>query len=182
MLVVVAISGKDTLNLVKQKRICNCSCLDILEAHTIEVVKDKLNKTTGYNSNPIVSMSKIDGEVVNVKEHLEELTDYLSIASGEVILLYDVPEDEVVSVEYGDLLEYEQELDKCSDYYDFIDEELDEKLTLGSSEDNENQMSFFSCLRLKNCKGYAILSKEWKTVKKSLGDLPEIDLGRLSAF
>lgn len=182
MRLVVSLSGLEVKELIKKKKLESASNIQILEEHTIKMLTELLEELTGYDNIPIMGVSKINGKSVSLKRDFNYIINILNLTSGDFVFICNIEDDEVISVENDDLINYESELDENEDFLDFYDEEAKAHFSLGSKKEHSNEIVFIPKIKLSDCIGYVMLSDEWSAVDQELSAPGIIQLEKLNVI
>lgn len=178
--VVPANMAKD---LAARRVVKDYNTLPQINRNILEAVREYMTARVGYSNLPMAGLSKpgaVSGNVV------DSLSNYLPVNSKEnVIFQLDMPEDMIVSVHFGDLLDASSDADDSDDpdEIDFIKEEFATKMSLGlPTDDSENTIVFIPFLDINKCRFYARVNDNFETEELDLPGLERMSLRELTTF
>lgn len=173
------------MDLNDKKRVKDYNTLPQLNPAVLEAVRGFFRDKVGYADLPMACLQQPkdrNGKVM----FQTDFADYLPVNNKEsVLFVLEMPEDLIVSVNYGYLLDMSENMNGCSDdegMIDYLKEELTENLTLGIISD-DNAISFIPFLDYSRCRFFAAFNSNFEpdeTLK--LPGIAPIDLRELTSF
>jgi len=183
MRLLTAISKKEAYNLAKTGKSFNINHIPNISDKLIKAIGEYMEKNVGYKSVPTCCVSRIDGEEVSLEKNYEDLSDYIGVAGGSVILELDVNADMCVSINFEDLLEFNSRVKDIEDD-ELVKYELEEffdSISLGKI-DGLDIITFIPFLDLNKGKCFMLLNEDWDCEDMKLGNLPQIKLEQMEGF
>ncbi len=168
--------------LSEKKKIKDYNTLPQLNERILSIIREYMIEKVGYPNLPMACLSSvhskgdIDGE------------DILSIlpanSKDSVVFQLEMPEDMIVSISFGELLEISNEANEISDdmEMEFLRERLQDSLQLGYDESTIDQISFIPFLAFDRCSFYAKLDSNFQTTDLQLSGLREMRVKELASF
>lgn len=184
MHILVVLDVQNTCTLLKNGHVENINTMNEFSKSTSECIKMFLEDNTGYENEPIICIGRIGNEDVRLQKHFDDVSEFIPVVSGNIILEAEIPDDEVVSLDFESLLEYDEYLENSEN--PFITKAYKDKfkkcLHLGPQKNLENEICFIPCLRFNDCKYYVKVSDTWTPDGSKVSETDNLDMERLEAF
>lgn len=168
-------------DLCEKRKVKSYNTLPQLHPAVLESVREFMTENVGYSDLPMACLN------VNSKSRAESnVFEAIPTNHHESVLFQlDMPDDMIVSIDRGTLMDLSGEAYDCEDSPDdleMIKDDLKEQLVVGEIPDVEEVISFIPFLEYSRCKLYAKFDKNFKPIELDLPGLEKIPLARLSAF
>lgn len=168
-----------------QIRIKDYNNLPQLRREVLEVIKEFIADEVGYESIPIAGLCQHTNSAGKVMIK-KDFTEYIPVnAKDSVLLILEIPEDQIVSVNYQELLDISEAFanaDGDASEVEYLRELLWENLSLGGSSDS-NVISFIPFLDYKKCKYFAVFNSQLEADKSfNIPGLDKIPMRELTSF
>ena len=183
MRLLTAISKEEAYTLAKTGKSYGINHIPNISDTIIKAIGEYMERNVGYKCIPICCVSKIDDKEVSLVNNYEDLSDYICVAGGCVILELEVNSDMCVSINFEDLLEFNSKLKGIEDeeLIQYELEEFFETLSLGKT-DGTDVMTFIPFLDIKRGRCFIMLDENWNCVDMKLGNIPQVKLTDMKGF
>lgn len=174
------------MDLNDKKRVKDYNTLPQLNKAVLETIRNFFEDKVGFTNLPMACLMQPRDK--NGKLLLQtDFADYLPVNNRDsVLFILEMPDDLIVSVDYGYLLETSESMNECSDddsMIEFLSDELQDNLTLGAGNDKENTISFIPFLDYSRCRFFAAFNDNFEPDESlQLPGLSQIDLRELTSF
>ena len=165
--------------LSEKRRIENFNNLPQLRREVLEVLRDYVSEQTGYNSVPLAGLCQShdsNGKVL-IKS---DFTDFLPVnRKDSVLLILDIPEDQIITIDYSTLLNISESFTNASgdtDDIEYLKDSLRDALEEASGDHDftaPNTISFIPFLDYSKCKYFAVFNAQLEA--DSSFNIPGID-------
>lgn len=183
MRVITVLSETDARNLLKSKELESNQTIEFFNKNFLNVVHGYSSDNTGYNNMPMVGISTIDDETVNLEKHFDYVSNYLPTVAGDFIIEVDVPKDELLFMRWSEFLELDEEGELVESDDSLYAEDIIDNLFLEKPEqDSEELLCFFPILRLNQCRRFLVVADNWDSEEKEFGNVPRVNVNRLGVF
>lgn len=174
------------LDLNNKRRVEDYNNLPQLNKAILETIRGFFDDKVGYANLPMACLMQPKDKNGKVMFQTD-FAEYLPVNNKEsVLFLLEMPEDLIVSVNYGYLLEASESMNECIDdesMLEFLKEELTDNLTLGVNSEDTNSISFIPFLDYSRCKFFAAFDSNFEPDESlKLPGLSQIDLRELTSF
>lgn len=143
-----------------------------------EILKD-LDRRTGLSEGLLMGVSRIYYDTIDIEKHYREVGDFLQVKTNTIVLCLDIPEDEVLTLDYNDFINYNFEFKDYDEYIsDLKYEEIQPKIHLGDS-DNCSTVVLFSGFSLRNCKCFTVINEDWGLSSYKIKGVQEIKVSKI---
>lgn len=143
-----------------------------------EILKD-LDKRTGLSEGLLMGISTIYYDRVNIEQHYREVGDFLQVKTNTIVLCLDLSEDEVLSLDYNDFINYNFEFNEYDEYTSELKyEDIKSKIHLGDSK-NCNTVVLFTELNLRDCKSFMVINEDWGLSSYNIKGVREIKIDKI---
>lgn len=176
-----AISIDDAMQLVDMNNISSSELNQNLNKELVGIIQEFIRDNTGFEAGFIACVQRIEGSPINLEEHYDEVSNYLQVATGTIILEMKVDEDLEISMKFEDLLEFNRKFNNSDEIMQgYLKRELHDSLIVGEIEDEEDVVTFLPFVDINNCTYFIMLTEDWDAGEFELGDVPQIKLKRLN--
>lgn len=184
MKVITILNNNDAKVFNEKKLLITTELRDSYNSEALEVIRNFVGFNTGYEDVPIIGISKIEGNLVNLEKQFDEIPAFLPVASGDYILELNVNDDEIINLDYNEFAKFESTFEETmvASQRTKLNEEFCSKLTLGAVEDVETTLCFIPRIRAKDCRCYALLTEDWTQESVELAGIKPAKLNKLGAF
>lgn len=183
---VTAIPRDIALKLRENERIVDYNTLPQLHPKLIESIRDYFESRVGYRNSPIACLSRVSHKDSTIQNVGTSVCDFIPVkANDSVILELKMPEDCIVSIDYGNLLRFSSELTECKG--DTVAEHdvmsyFEDYLQVGLGEDTGDTISFIPFIEMEKCQFFAILNSSFDMTDFDLPGIQQINLRELNSF
>ena len=184
MKVITVLNDNDAKVFNEKKLLITTELRDSYNSEALEDIRNFVGFNTGYEDVPIIGISKINGNSVNLEKQFDEIPAFLPVASGDYILELNVNEDEAISLDYNEFAKFEHTFDEAmvASQRAKLNEEFCSRLTVGTIKDIANTLCFIPRIRVKDCRCYALLTEDWAQESVELAGIKPAKLNKLGAF
>lgn len=182
-----AVPSNLALELCNKKRIKDYNTLPQLNQQVLELIRECMVQRVGYSNLPMACLSQAkssDGHAVTG----DDILTYLPVNSKtSVIFQLEMPEDMIISIDFGELLEVSQMADEMTNpptemERDILRMTLEDKLFLGMNPEIGDPISFIPFLDLARCRFYAKFNDNFETEELNLPGIEKMSLIELTSF
>lgn len=171
--------------IASKKRIENFNNLPQLSSEVLKVLREYTIQEVGFETVPLAGLCQrrdSNGKVM-IKT---DFAEYIPVnARDSVLLILEIPEDQIVSVDYKRLLEISESFKHANgdvSEIEYLRESLTESLSVGPSTAN-NVISFIPFLDYKKCKYFAVFNSQLEADKSfTIPGIDKIPMQELVAF
>lgn len=174
------------MDLNDKKRVKDYNTLPQLNKTVLETIRNFFGDKVGFTNLPMACLRQPrdkDGKLLLQTD----FADYLPVNNKDsVLFILEMPDDLIVSVDYGYLLEVSESINECADdesMIEYLCEELQNNLQLGIDSSKENSISFIPFLDYSRCRFFAAFNDNFEPDESvQLPGLSQIDLRELTSF
>jgi hypothetical protein len=171
--------------LTGKTKIENFNNLPQLRKEVLGVLREFVRDEIGFESMPLAGLCQrrdLNGKVLIKKD----FADYIPVnAKDSVLLILEIPEDQIVSINYKTLLDMSEKIEDAADdrmEVEYLKDSLYESLRLGPSTAS-NDISFIPFLDCKKCKYFAVFNSQLEADKSfNIPGVNKIPMQELTFF
>lgn len=171
--------------LSSRERINDYNNLPQLNKEVLDVIKEYIANQIGFDSVPIAGLCQRkdpSGKLMIKKDFAE----YIPVnARDSILLILEIPDDQIVSIDYSTLLELSASFADANgdkDELEYLKESLMDSLTLGPTTD-PNMISFIPFVDYKKCKYFAVFNAKFEADKEfAIPGIDRIPMRELTTF
>lgn len=172
--------------LVGNSRVENFNNLPQLRKEVLAVLKEFVQQEIGFESVPLAGLCQIKDPTNGKLLIKKDFAEYIPVnARDSILLMLEIPEDQIVSINYKTLLDISASFDEANgDEYEieYLKENLRDSLVLGPST-GSNDISFIPFLDRKKCKYFAAFNSQLEADKSFvIPGVDKIPLRELTTF
>lgn len=183
MLTIVPRSIAD--GLAANTRVENFNNLPQLRKEVLEVLKEYVQQEIGFESVPLAGLCQRRDQRGNLMIKTD-FAEYIPVnAKDSILLMLEIPEDQIISIDYKTLLDISASFDDTNgDAYEieYLKDTLRDAISLGPSTKG-NSISFIPFLDRKKCKYFATFNSQLEADKTlTIPGVNKIPMQELTTF
>lgn len=172
--------------LINDTKVENFNNLPQLRKEVLQTLKEFVQEEIGFQSVPLASLCQRKDANTGKLMIKTDFAEYIPVNAKEsILLLLEIPEDQIVSIDYKTLLDISSSFDNTNgDAYEveYLKEQLKDSLSLGPST-SENEISFIPFLDRKKCKYFAAFNSQLEADKSfTIPGIDKIPMQELTTF
>lgn len=166
-------------------RIKDYNNLPQLRKEVLEVIRCFIANEVGYDSIPIAGLCQRTNSAGKVMIS-KNFTEYIPVnAKDSILLILDIPEDQIVSINYQVLLDISESFAQAggdNETLEYLKNYLLAELQVGKSSE-PNTISFIPFLDYKKCRYFAVFNSQLEADKSfDIPGLDKISMHELTSF
>lgn len=182
MLTVVPVTVAEEL--VHNRRVEGYNNLPQINKGILNAIREYMTDNVGYNNLPMACLRKVNQKDGRNGGDGSIFTKLPVNSKDSILFQLDMPDDMIVSVGFGTLLDASNSADGCScdEELELVQDYFKDELSLGISGGEADQILFIPFLALDRCRFYAKFDKDFNTEEYDLPGLEKMDIRELSSF
>lgn len=153
---IIKLSMEQTKRLVNDGNISDIVILP-MNPNFKDIVKEYLEDNTGFSKQPVVGLSRVLGEE-GLEDTWDDLSNFISIKSGDVIIEFELPDDLIALVSHADFMQ----LNKTENLFS---SELYNYFKIEEEVNDDNVIGVCPVLEKRFCKYFTVVTDNWQQDK-----------------